>query len=220
MSNIAYNLEKTSRLSQETREQCHKLFAANYREANHRYLDKSLAQLGNIALAWADGALVGFSLADVLLAPIPGLAGKQHVALGGMGCIDAGLRREGLFSRLAQMAGTADNCLEGAGNILACGRMAHPASFRTLSRSPHALPKHGRALTSWHLEVAQCVADFYDVTLKPGTLVVAGDGRPVGYSNIEMQVEASELAYFKDVDRSRGESLLGIAWLPDAPEGW
>ena len=91
MSNIAYNLEKTSRLSQETREQCHKLFAANYREANHRYLDKSLAQLGNIALAWADGALVGFSLADVLLAPNPGLAGKQHVALGGMGCIGAGL---------------------------------------------------------------------------------------------------------------------------------
>ena len=35
-----------------------------------------------------------------------------------------------------------------------------------------------------------------------------------------MQVSEEERIPFKQVNRDEGESLLGIAWFPDAPQGW
>jgi hypothetical protein len=98
--------------------------------------------------------------------------------------------------------------------------MAHPASFRTLSRSPTVIPRPGLTLSDWHLEVGAALANLYGATLKPNSLVVQGSGKPRGYSDIEIQVSETELLPFKQVNRDEGDRLLGIAWFPDAPPGW
>jgi len=145
---------------------------------------------------------------------------EQLVALGGIGCIDYRYRRLGLFSQLANLGGTADGNLHDGQLVLACGRMAHPASFRTLSRSPTVIPRPGQPLSDWHLEVGAAVAGLYGATLKPNGMVVQGSGKPIGYSNIEMRVSDEEKLLFEHVNRNEGDSLLGIAWFPDAPPGW
>jgi len=61
---------------------------------------------------------------------------------------------------------------------------------------------------------------LHGVNLDPETLVVIGDGSPIGYPNIEYEVTEQEWLPFKAVNRDRGDSLLGITWIPDAPEGW
>ena len=52
------------------------------------------------------------------------------------------------------------------------------------------------------------------------TFVCHGTGIPIGYPNIEMEVELDEWRVFEHVNRDRGDSLLGLTWSPDAPEGW
>ena len=101
-----------------------------------------------------------------------------------------------------------------------CGRMAHPASFRAMNRSPAVIPKHGVPLSDWQKEVGLCVAGLYGVNLDPETMVVIGSGVPIGYPIIEQDVTEEEWLLFKTVNRDRGDSLLGITWSPDAPEGW
>jgi hypothetical protein len=47
-----------------------------------------------------------------------------------------------------------------------------------------------------------------------------GGGRPIGTPRIEIDVADEEWIPFRDVDRDRGDSLLALAWSPDAPPGW
>jgi hypothetical protein len=89
-----------------------------------------------------------------------------------------------------------------------------------MKRLHKALPDPERTLSAWHLEVAAAVADLYGVHLRGDSLVVAGSGRPIGYPRIEIEVDSDEWLPFADVDRDRGDSLLGLAWAPDAPPGW
>lgn len=196
-------------------------FDNNYQQANQKYLDGSLKALRKISMALDSGRLVGFSLADSLSIPIPRMEKEQLVMLGGIGCIDPNYRRLGLFSRLANLAGgERESVLHGAERILACARIAHPASFRTLRRLPGVIPNETFPLSEWQLEVGAAIAELYGVRLKPGTLIVQGDGVPIGYPNIELEVCDEEWQVFTAVDRNQGDSLLGIAWAPTPPEGW
>ena len=55
----------------------------------------------------------------------------------------------------------------------------------------------------------------------PQTFAVRGSGVPIGYPVVDMgDVAPGEWEVFRDVNRDRGDSLLGIAWTPDPPEGW
>ena len=64
------------------------------------------------------------------------------------------------------------------------------------------------------------MAELYGVNIDPETLVVIGDGSPCGYPKVISEVAEEEWLPFKGVNRKRGDSLLGITWLPDAPAGW
>jgi len=204
------------------RERVHALFERTYAEANHTYLEKSMACLGWIARAERAGSLLGFALADAVMADIPRLDTPQLVVLGGIGCILPEERRSGLFSRIVGLAAQANGLVESwdGERRLACGRMGHPAGFRFILRFPTALPRAGTVVSDWHLEVGEAVARLYGVSLEPGTLIVRGDGSPIGRSNIEIDVSDEEWIPFAGVDRSRGDSLLGLAWVPDTPPGW
>lgn len=208
-------------LAAQDRRHVHDLFARSYADANHTYLDHSMERLRFVSLAWRKRQLVGFALADTRFSELPRVEEPQLVTLGGIGCIEPTERRTGIFSHVSRLAAAASGLLERPHRrVLAGGRMAHPAGFRAMNRLPTVLPREGVVLSSWHLEVAEAVARLYGVSLKPGTLIVQGTGRPIGWPNIQIDVSEAEWRPFARVDRSRGESLLGLAWAPDAPEGW
>jgi hypothetical protein len=116
--------------------------------------------------------------------------GPQVVHLAGICCIAPQHRRRGLFGKLEFHAMAAVGVPEAPRRLL-CGRMAHPAAMRTIGRLPTSVPKRGVRPSAWHRQVG-----------------------------IEMEVEPHEWEVFAPVDRDRGDALLGIAWAPDAPEGW
>lgn len=208
-------------LTADERQAVHDLFARCYDRANHGYLDHSLSRLRHIACAREGRELVGFALADTRWAALPRFDAPQLLLLGGIGCVDPAHRRSGLFSHVSREAARAEGPLgELAKRFLACGRMAHPAGFRAMSRFPTVIPREGKPVTPWHLEVAAAVAELYGVRLKRGSLVVEGSGVPIGFPRIEIDVADEEWRPFEGVDRERGDSLFGCAWIPDAPDGW
>lgn len=217
---IHTRVRKTKELGAKELKCIHELFDHAYQHPNHAYLEKSFSILRYIALAMTDKELVGFAVADTIETSIPGLADPQIVMLAGICCVNSSYRRLGLFTKLELEAASASNLLKSDVRVLACGRMAHPASFRIMSRSPDTIPKYGVPLSNWHKEVGLKVAKLYDVNIDPETLVVIGKGAPIGYPKMTYDATEEEKRLFKNVNRDRGDSLLGITWVPDAPEGW
>jgi hypothetical protein len=211
---------ETASLQEHDLKRVHHLFDLAYRQANHCYLDKSFSKLKYIALAAVEETLVGFALADTIRTHLPRLNDPQIVTLAGICCVDSGYRRVGLFKRLEILAAGAGGLFKPGKRVLMCGRMAHPVSFRTMRGFPSVIPKVGVPLSDWQKEMGLKVSELYGSTLDPETLVVIGDGTPIGYPNIEYEVAEEEWLPFQAVNRDRGDALLGIFWAPDAPEGW
>jgi hypothetical protein len=198
----------------------HALFDLAYDQANHGYLDQSITKLRFLALAQDKATPVGFALGDAVITPLPRMAEPQCVILAGICCIDPGYRRLGLFTFLESLAIRESGLVRPGQRSLSCGRMAHPASFRIIRGNPTVVPRYGHAPSDWQKEVGLFVAGLYGVQLDPETFVVTGKGKPIGYPKIDIKVEEEEWLPFQTVNRDRGDSLLGIAWNPDAPEGW
>jgi len=198
----------------------HRLFDLSYRQANHSYLEKSFSRLRYIAIATVGEMPVGFAVADTIETNLPRMSGLQVVNLAGICCVAPEFRRMGLFRKLEGLAADASGISRAGKRTLICGRMAHPASFRTVSRTQAVIPKYGVPLSDWQKEIGLCVAGLYGVNLDPEAMVVIGSGVPIGYPVIEQEVTEEEWLPFKAVNRDRGDSLLGITWNPDAPEGW
>ncbi len=211
---------RTEVLTKDDLDMVHRLFDQSYRQANHSYLEKSLSKLRYIAIAMVGTTPVGFAVADTIKTEIPRLTEPQIVTLAGICCISPNYRRMGLFRKLEGLATGASGISQPETRALVCGRMAHPASFRIISQSLAVIPKYGVPLSDWQKEVGLRVAELYGVNLDPETMVVIGTGVPIGYPIIEQEVTEEEWLPFRAVNRDRGDSLLGITWQPDAPEGW
>ncbi len=201
------------------REHLYALFDACYRQANHAYLDDTIERLGFASLALHADTLVGFGLGEVRIMDLPRLP-EAAVVLGGLSCVVPEFRRQGLVTELAQR-----NIIASAGGsherTLLCGRSAHPAGFRMFLRNDSVVPRRDSPPTRWQQDVGQAIADAYGVVaFDPLTFACTGSGQPIGYPILEMDVEPEEWELFRPVDRDRGDSLLGIVWIPDAPQGW
>jgi hypothetical protein len=195
------------------------LFEMNYRQANHAYVEKSLATLRYLALAEHERTTVGFGLGECRVMDLPRLP-AEVVNLAGICCIAPQFRRRGLFGELERLTMTAAE-LPPHSRRLTCGRMAHPAALRVFARHPTMVPKPGVRPTPWQQEVGQAIADaFGSHAFDPETFVCIGSGEPIGYPNIEFQVEPEEWEVFRQVNRDRGDALLAMAWMPDAPPEW
>jgi hypothetical protein len=195
------------------------LFRASYRAANEEYLRASLARFPFLATATSGQSLVGFALGEMRLMDLPRLP-AQAVALAGICCVDACFRRRGLFGELERRAFGACGVAPGR-RVIYCGRVAHPASFRTMTANPTHVPKRGIPPTSWQQEVGALIAQAYGVKrFDPQRFTCIGSGVPVGYPIMEMETQPGEWDVFAAVDRRRGDSLLGLCWTPDAPQGW
>ena len=195
-------------------------FAENYREANLAYLEKSLGKLAYLAMAETeDGTLAGFALGEMRIVDLPRLPGTA-VRLAGLCCVSMAFRRQHLFGKLEVAAISARDVGQHE-RLLSAGRMAHPGSFRGMASNPTAVPRSGVPLTPWQKEVGIAVAEAYGTAVfDPETFVCHGTGVPIGFPVIDLQTTEEEWEVFKPVDRLKGDSLLGIAWAPTAPEGW
>ncbi len=220
LQNLQTRVIQTQELTAADLQIVHDLFDLAYEQANHGYLDQSLTKLRFLALAHDQATPVGFALGDAVLAPLPRMAEPQCVILAGICCIDPRFRRQGLFTYLESLAIRESGVIQPGARSLSCGRMAHPASFRIISRNPTVVPKYSHPPSEWQKEVGLFVAELYGVQLDPETFVVLGKGKPIGYPKIDIKVEEEEWLPFRPVNRDRGDSLLGIAWNPNAPEGW
>jgi hypothetical protein len=219
LSDFTIVSKPTADLTSDDRAVMAALFDHAYRQANHPYLEMSLGKLRFVAIATHDGTPAGFALSDARIVDLP-RAPRTVVSLAGICCIDTAFRRRGLFSALERGASKLAN-IPPADRFMTCGRMAHPASFRLMTYNPTHVPKPGIEPTPWQQDVGQALADIYGVPhFDRKTFVCHGSGVPIGYPNIEMDVAPDEWRVFEHVDRDHGDSLLGMAWMPDGPEGW
>jgi hypothetical protein len=219
LTGLDFTLKEASALSANERKAMLALFRASYRQANPEFLEKSIRTFRFAAFAERAGTPVGFALGETRMMDLPRLP-AQVVSLAGLCCIDESFRRRGLFGDLERRVLTA-GAVPRAPRRLFCGRMAHPAALRVMVSHATRVPKPGQAPTPWQREVGQTVAEAYGVHgFDPETFVCIGSGRPIGYPNMVLGVDSHEWEIFEPVDRDRGDALLAIAWLPDAPAGW
>ena len=209
---------RTESLDEETRASVARLFRVSYRTPNDRYLDRSLARLRYLASAWREDRLAGFAVGETRIMDLPRLP-RQVVALAGLCCIDPEFRRLGLFSELEVRAFAAAG-VQARDRLLSCGRVTHPASFRTMTWSRHHVPKAGEPPTAWQREVGTRIAEAYGVEeFDPETFVCRGEGSAMS-PIIDVDVDRAEWEVFREVNAARGDCLLGLLWTPDAPAGW
>jgi hypothetical protein len=143
----------------------------------------------------------------------------QPVALAGICCVDPAFRRRGLFQELERHAFQAAG-IPATPRLLSCGRVAHPASFRTIRWNPNHVPKRGVPPTPWQREIGAVLAETLGAKgFDPETFVCFGSGRPM-YPILDLDVRPEEWDVFAAVNRERGDAILGLCWIPDAPEGW
>ncbi|MGD0204994.1 MAG: hypothetical protein ABSB57_00880 [Dehalococcoidia bacterium] len=214
-----FRVVETDKASMQDLEKVISLFEVNYRQANRAYLEKSLQTLRYLALAEHEGTAAGFALGECRVMDLPRLPGEV-VNLAGICCIAPQFRRRGLFRELERLTFVAAK-VPAHTRRLTCGRMAHPASLRGFHRSPTLVPKPGVRPTPWQQEVGRAIAAAYGSrAFDPETFVCIGSGQAIGYPVIEFEVEPWEWEVFRQVNRDRGDSLLAMAWMPDAPLGW
>ena len=219
LSAFSFRVVHTSELTADDRERMFGLFDVAYRQANHAYLEKSFGVLHYAAIATHGDDSAGFALAEMRILDLPRLP-QQAVAMAGICCIAPAYRRHGLFGALERMAmGGAG--IAPLGRMINTGRMAHPASFRTMARSRGVVPKPGVVPTAWQQAVGAAIAAAYGTAdFDPTTFVCHGSGVPIGYPAMDLDVQPEEWEAFKPVNRDEGDSLLGVSWMPDPPQGW
>ena len=217
---FSYSVTQTDSVPESLVLDVKRVFGENYREANFAYLEKGLGKLRYLSTARnAEGVLAGFALAETRVIDLP-RAPASNVHLAGLCCVGVAFRRHGLFRKL-ESAALGANRLPPAERYLSCGRTAHPASFRGFYSNPAAVPRPGQVPTAWQQEVGIAIAEAYgSPAFDPVTFVVAGSGVPIGWPVIEIEATPEEWEMFKPVDRTKGDSLLGIAWNPGPPAGW
>jgi len=219
LTDFAFRTVPTAELTASDRDVMQGLFATNYRQANAAYLEKSFGTLGFAAIATHDDVPAGFALGEMRILDLPRLPG-QTVALAGMCCINPSFRRRGLFGAL-ELAALRGADFVPVGRYLSAGRMAHPASMRTMARNATVVPKPGVPITAWQREVGRAIAAAYRTQqFDDETFVCVGSGTPIGYPVMDIEAEPEEWRVFEPVNRDRGDSLLGLCWHPDAPDGW
>jgi hypothetical protein len=217
---FAFRTVPTDSLTTADRRLLSELFDGCFGDANQAYLKKLLRQLRTVSVATCDEKPAGFTLSDVRVMDLPRLP-EQVVMLGGLACVTPEFQRRGLMLELARR-NFMKSTPRWSESALFCVRYGHPAAFsRVVAGIQNGVPRRGVRPTAWQQEVGRVIADAYGVErFDPETFVCIGAGTPIGHPIIDFEVDPQDWEVFRPVDRERGDSLLGIVWMPDAPPGW
>lgn len=196
------------------------LFDASFENADQVHLQALLKKLRTVSVAWCGDRAVGFTMSDVRIMDLPRLP-EQTVMLGALTCVLPEFHRQGVMMELGKR-NLIESTQKWGQRTLICGRYLHPAVFRrVVGRSEAGVPRRGVRPTEWQQEVGRVIAEAYGVEdFNPETFVCRGHGTPIGHPIIDLQLDPQDWEVFQQVDRDRGDSLLGIAWMPDPPAGW
>jgi hypothetical protein len=217
---FAFRTMPIDSLTTTDRQMLSELFDASFRDANQAHLDKLLGQLRTVSVALCGKKPAGFTMSDVRIMDLPRLP-DQVVMLGGLTCVVPEFHRRGLMMDLGSR-NLIETTPQWGQRALICGRYVHPAVYkRVVSAREQGVPRPGVRPTAWQQEVGRAIADAYEVEdFDAETFVCRGSGRPIGDPIIDLQLEPEDWEAFRHVDDDRGDSLLGIMWMPDAPAGW
>jgi len=217
---FAFRTVPTDSLTTADRQLLSDLFDASFRHANQSHLEKLLGQLRSVSVALHGQKPAGFTVSDVRIMDLPRLP-EQIVMLGGLTCVAPEFQRRGLMIELARR-NFIETTPRWSERALFCVRYGHPAAFRAIvARSESGVPRRGVRPIPWQQEVGRVIADAYGVeSFDPEAFVCKGAGTPIGRPIIDFDVDPEDWEVFRHVDRDRGDSLLGIVWMPDAPPGW
>ena len=220
LTNLKIETHCTKNIPERVLSSVEKIFVDNYKEANVNYLNESISRLRYLVTATVKGIPVGFSLGDCVKVSLPRIEKPTIVVLAGLGCVQKGYRRKGIFNHLQRLSSFSSGLLPTNERRLICGRVAHPVSFKGMSINPTVVPKLDIEPTPWQQEVGKCIAQLYGVELDAKTFVVKSTGNIIGYPKIEIEATKNDWKIFERVNRKLGESLLAIAWVPSAPKDW
>lgn len=209
----------TREITADMRAQVHALFDRTYRDANHRYLDDSIASLGTVALGSRAGELIGFALGGCAMADLPD---PTLVLLAGLCCVAPEHRRQGIAGRLENLAISAAKKDPGrVPSVVSAGRMAHPGSYRQIAVHPRGVPRPGLRPSAFQQEIGYAVAALFGAfDFDAEHFVCVGDGRSVGTPLVDVTATPQELDLFRHVDRARGDTLLALSWVTKPPPQW
>ena len=206
----------------------HEVFGAAYRDANHEWLDRRLRGLDGIGIGWRDEAMVGFvassSARDVELPVI----GHRRVTDGGITCIHPFAQGTGLANALGQAM---IRSRPGGDPDIVVNHYATPVTLRAMFHIGHYtwpgnnIREAAAALASpapCQRRVGAALAEQGGATAYDAEHWVLRGGQPAGDSVTDpVDLEPEYLQLFDHVDRSRGETLLGVFWItPPPPEWW
>lgn len=211
---------KSAELSSKQLEGMQALFNDCYDNGDWHYVEQTLSKLRYTALAIKDETIVGSSIGDMRRHCFEPWDKTFSVILAGIVCVNSAHRREGLFYKLARLSAFASGEFIAGEPVLRCGRMAHPVSMKIMRELPNSIPRLNQSPNTIQRQVLLEVAELYGVSVNPDNFVVQGQGKPLGEPRIEHSEDNEDWAFFKEVKRERGDSLLALAWDPVAPEGW
>lgn len=215
---------RTDELSSDIRAQVHAVFAAAYDDPDPSYLDAQLAGLQGIGLASLESdEVIGFTLYGWRQLDLP-VIGVHGVGLPGLACVHPAARRKGVAAACGAAAGRV--AVTGPLHVT-ISKLATPASLRMVQRAipvgswptadePFALYSKP---SPTQLAVTAELARAHGCEATVGAVGV-GRGQAIGRPKIEPEVSPEEAAPFDRVDRSRGDTLLWVAWLTPPPAAW
>jgi hypothetical protein len=214
-------------LSSDERAEIHDVFAEAYRDADHGWLDRRLDGLGSVGVGWRDGRIAGFvasSAAQKIELP---LIGEQRVTDGGVTCIRPNAQGTGLANAIGQEmirtrpGGDPDIVVNHYATPVTLRAMFHIGRYQWPGNNIHeaaatlATPTHSQRLVGAALAQRGGAID-YDAD----HWVLRG-GQPAGESvtdPVDLEAEYDQL--FRHIDRSRGDTLLGVFWITQPPPQW
>jgi hypothetical protein len=220
---VEIDVVATASIDAQTRAALHAVADASMSDVDHGRLDLSLTELGLAAVARVGERVIGFHLADARRVDLPGLP-DQAVKIGGLACVRPGDRRRSLAGSMADAIWSRirrDGWVSQLEPILLVSRYAHAASWKMATGSPGLVPRPGVAISDWQRGVGRAAAAALGVdAFDDATFVCVGSGRPFGNAELVIEASPAELALFDAVDRTRGDTLLALAWWPAPPNGW
>lgn len=213
---------ESNKMNAQVRNKILALFHDSYTQADENYINKSISTFRYIALGEDGEKLIGFAFGDSQKVALPQFEDSISVAMAGIACIDSNQRQKGLFMSLATQSMMAGGGIQPGKPFLFVGRMAHAITYRTMAKTSPitTVPSGNKPLTSWHKAVGLEIAKLLGSNLDINTFAIKGDGHPIGFPKLSYTETDEEAALFKHVNRSQGDSLLAMCWMPTAPSGW
>ena len=216
-------------LTPDERAQVHRVFDTAFRQADHSYLDRTLARMSSIGLGFRDQELLGFCTCTQAELDFPGL-GRRIFNDAGLTCVDPAARLSGLTNGIGHMA-LAGMKIIGMPDFAMLHYVTPVTAKGTFSFVGSGAGWPGSNIEEWvanyrtsptinQRAAGQTIAAYLHAEdYDDEHWVLIGTGRPL-QSTAVPNLEPAYFELFEHVDLNRGDQLLALFWPQPPPEWW